>query len=177
MAETDNPEILNKVNEEYWNCVSVRIGSGRYTIVDIEDYELTIKYPWEYHIKKGKGYASCKIRVGYGKRRKSLHRLIMNADNGVMVDHKNRNTLDNRRYNLRFCTFSQNSMNSCSRNGSSSKYKGVHWSCHWHVWRAVIKANKKIYQIGSYDNEDDAALAYNEAAMKYHGEFAVLNVI
>lgn len=104
-----------------------------------------------------------------------VHRLIMNAKKGQVVDHINNNSLDNSRSNLRICTLSQNKFNSKKRADSSHKYKGVHKKIN--RYRATIGCNGKRIHLGSFECENEAARAYNEAAIKYHGEHARLNII
>lgn len=123
--------------------------------------------------------SSCKWtldRNGYvvrksGGRKVLLHRQILNAPQGLDVDHVNRNPLDNRRSNLRICTRSQNSINRGPKPGASSKYKGVCWHSKHDVWVARICQT----WLGSFPCETDAALAYDEAARTMFGEFAHLN--
>ena len=105
-----------------------------------------------------------------------MHRLIMGAQPGQLIDHKNRKGLDNQRGNLRFCTRSQNQANAKKRAGSS-RYKGVTWDKHWDKWRAMIGVRSKRFHLGYFDDEDDAGRAYNRAATEYFGEFARPNVI
>ena len=104
-----------------------------------------------------------------------MHRQIINPSKRKIVDHINRNPLDNRRANLRIVTKSQNNMNRSGRRGTSSKYKGVSWSKTINCWRAMISVNKKGIFLGRFDSETEAAKAYDEAAKKYHGEYAYLN--
>jgi hypothetical protein len=94
-----------------------------------------------------------------------------------IVDHKNRNILDDRIENLRAANKSQNNMNSSSRRGSSSIYLGVSYDKVKKLWRARIFTSNKNKHLGRFVNEVDAALAYNKAALLYHKEFANLNVI
>ena len=101
--------------------------------------------------------------------------MIMNAQKGQEVDHRDHNTLDNRRENIRICTHAENMMN--RQKGSGSKPKGVSEFKRTEKLRARIKVKGKDIHLGYFDNEDDAALAYNVAALKYHGEFACLNII
>jgi hypothetical protein len=88
-----------------------------------------------------------------------------------MLDHVNGDILDNSIENLRECTRSQNSMNSMRAHGAS-KCKGVAWSAQHGKWRAYITKDKKRKHLGLYDNERDAAQAYDAAALNEFGQFA-----
>ena len=93
----------------------------------------------------------------------------------MLVDHKNRDSMDNRRVNLRFATKGQNNMNQSGRSAASSKYKGVSWYKPKKCWRGMIKVEGKNKSLGYFESEAEAAKAYDEAARKYHGEFAYQN--
>lgn len=113
-----------------------------------------------------------------------MHREIMDAPNGLEVDHRNGNGLDNTRENLRLCTRTENARNKRSARGSSSMYLGV-CVCHELKWnnpkyprtryRAAIRVGGKLINLGSFNNEVDAAEARDLGSLKYFGEFAKLN--
>lgn len=138
--------------------------------VDVEDIHLVANNLW---FQNSDGYAVCNI----SRKRIRLHRLIMNAPSDVEVDHVNRDKLDNRRSNLRICTKSENQKNRPKQSNNTSGYKGVSWNKKMNKWAININAEGRRIYIGSRSNKEDAALAYNEAAIKYHGEFAQLNLI
>ncbi len=105
-----------------------------------------------------------------------MHRLIMNAPAGLVVDHIDGNSLNNRKTNLRICTQAQNIHNSRPRRNRSSKYKGVFWNKVNKKWSVSIrKGDKRIY-LGGFDDEIEAALAYDRKAEELFGEFAYLNM-
>ena len=105
-----------------------------------------------------------------------MHRVVMNNPKTKIVDHKNNDeTLNNQRENLRVCTYSQNAMNRGARSTNTSGYKGVSFSKATGKFNAVIWINKKGKFLGSFLNPEDAARAYDEAANKYHGDFARTN--
>jgi hypothetical protein len=144
----------------------------RYAIVDPEDYQKLSKYPWLL-LEGGSEiyYAGCfeHRKIVY------MHRQIMNAPKGSIVDHRNREGLDNTKRNLRFATHSQNCCNRIRTKNGSSKYRGVHYRKQERKWEASICYNGIYKYLGVFGNEEDAARAYDEAAKIYHGEFAVLN--
>ncbi len=157
----------------------IPLGHGVFATVDDADEAWLSTYSWW---SNSTGYAEGCIRVGKkgmkaGVRRTEkvlMHRLILGLLPGEIGDHINMNTLDNRRSNLRKATKSQNMANSKSR-GGGSKYKGVHWVRTDGVWRAAITVNTKTIVGGRYLREEDAACRYNEMALQYFGEFALLN--
>jgi len=93
------------------------------------------------------------------------------------IDHKNRDRSDNRILNLRECTQLQNQKNRGLTIVNKSGYKGVSWHKSKNRWRAGITVDGESIHLGSFTCKHEAAKAYNEAALKYHGEFAYLNVI
>lgn len=147
----------------------IPLNNGRFAIVDSADYEKLTRYNW-----------SVRISPEYAMRMENrknvyMHNEIMHPLSGLIVDHKNHNGLNNTRENLRLATKSQNSCNQKKRPGRSSKYKGVCFNKRFGKWGASIKFQRKCTFLGYFINEIDAAMAYDEAARKYHGEFAVLN--
>lgn len=106
-----------------------------------------------------------------------LHRLIMQAKNGEIVDHINGNILDNRKVNLRICNATQSTWNTSKKGGSLSPFKGVSFYDieNGRPWRSRITINKKTRQLGRFSTELGAAKAYDDAAKTHFGEFAKLN--
>ncbi len=149
----------------------IALTKGKFAIVDKADYEWLSEYTWQAAHNGTKFYATTK------KKRNGtiwMHRLIMNAPKGMVVDHINGNGLDNRRCNLRLCTRQQNAYNS-KRCKGTSKYKGVHFERATGKWRATITCKGEHYNLGLYDNEVEAARAYDRKAIELFGEFAYLN--
>jgi hypothetical protein len=151
----------------------IKLTKGMTAIVDDEDYERLSSFKWFF---MGNKYAARNIRCDNGKQRPLwMHREIINASEGMQVDHINGNKLDNRRENLRLCTQSQNLGNRTYSGDFSSKYKGVSFSKKRNKWTSGIRINTKRIYLGLYEDEVVAANAYNHAARRLFGEFSLLN--
>lgn len=148
---------------------SIPLTKGKFALVDDSDYEWINGMKWTY---LSSGYAYRKTPRPKPKA-VLMHRLVLSAKPNEQVDHINGNKLDNRRVNLRVCTSSQNNANKPGRN----KYKGVQLDKRSGKYYARIAFNYKIYLLGSYETEKEAAIRYNEEAIKIHGIFARLNEI
>lgn len=142
----------------------ISVSRGKYeTIVDDADYDTLMQYNW----RLINGY------VCTGKETTVfMHRLLTDAPKGMVVDHINRNRLDNRRENLRVCTTRQNIVNSpCRREGG---YKGV--SRHGKGWAARIRIKGRLIHLGTFPTPEDAARAFDEAAVQEYGVYAHRNI-
>ncbi len=107
-----------------------------------------------------------------------LHHLIMGKPpEGMVIDHINRDPKDNRKANLRIVTLHQNAQNISKQKNNTSGFRGVWYRKDLKKWQADIKVNYKKLYLGIYKSKEEAALAYNEAAIKYFGEYAVLNEV
>jgi ABC-2 type transport system ATP-binding protein len=145
----------------------------RYALVDPDDYPELSEYPWQCVRNKSGNHYAARIECG---RIIYMHRRIMNAPKGFIIDHKDRNGLNNTKSNLRLATNAENTRNCGKTNKpTSSKYKGVTLSKRAKKWQANICYNGIRKCLGLFENEEDAAKAYDRAARIYHGEFGVLN--
>lgn len=151
---------------------TIELTKGYVALIDDEDFHLVSEYKWAVSVRKHTCYA-----VGYKSGKNvTMHRLVSRVNSiSEIVDHKNRNGLDNRKCNLRVGTKSQNAANRSNKKGSSSKYLGVKKVRN--SWAAGLTHNGKSIYLGCFNNETEAAKAYNRAAIVYHGEFANLNPI
>jgi hypothetical protein len=154
----------------------IPLTQNKFTKIDKDDFDIIKQYTWTYHSIHGLEYATTNHSIFNDKKRMEMHRLIMNQyikNQNIKVDHISRNGLDNRKLNLRICTHDKNIINSKKRINTISKYKGV--TKRLNVWRARITVNGKLTQLGDFLNEIDAAIAYDDAARKFHKEFARIN--
>ncbi len=155
----------------------IPLTQGKYAIVDPEDFDELNKHKWYAREAGHTFYAVRSIRKNnINVTTVQMHRQIINPPDGRVVDHKNHEGLDNRKVNLRPATRAQNAWNSINlpKNGSS-KYRGVKYSKANGKFRAAINVNGKRIHLGYFENEIDAAKAYDNAARLYRGNFAVLN--
>jgi hypothetical protein len=156
-------------------ALRIPLTQNKFTVIDPEDL---IRIPGLWCITKGNGkeYATQNAVDVNGKHISiKMHRVILGCVGDV--DHKNGDTLDNRKCNLREATDSQNLMNQQPQIGRSSKYKGVCFVKRTEKWESYIKVGGKKMHLGHFSQEDAAAKAYNVAAITYFGDFARLNVI
>lgn len=143
----------------------ITLQNGSLAIIDKENINWLSKYKW--YLDKD-GYVFCTRPT------RRMHRLIIGANPGQLVDHINGNKIDNRKENLRICNYNQNAANRKKQKNNSSGFKGVDYFPYrtsYKKWRAGIRGDL----IGYFENKIDAAKAYDKAALKIFGEFARLN--
>lgn len=155
----------------------IPLTQGKFAIVDDEDYEWLNQWKWYYSPSLHTGYA---VRGVYARDKCTtttrMHRQILNLSLPKQyADHINGNGLDNRRQNLRVVSPQQNAINTRKRHSATSKYKGVSLlpSKEWKA--AIILSGESLY-LGSFQNELDAARAYDSAAHHFHGDLVHLNL-
>lgn len=151
----------------------IPLTKGYVTIVDDEDAEAVLQFKWKANSFGGEYvYASRTATVDGKESNVYLHCWLMDKPPGMLVDHINRNTLDNRRCNLRVATKGQNTANARGRTG---RYKGIDFQPSRNRWRARIMVDGTQKWLGRFKTEEEAARAYDAALLEAHGEFALLN--
>lgn len=155
----------------------IQLTQGKFAIVDDEDYEYLNQFKWHASKLNGKFYARRYIKLSNPNIKILMHRDVMKPERRYVIDHVDGNTLNNKKNNLRICTNAENIRNSKISINNTSGFKGVYWNKQNAKWRAFITLNYKRIWLGNFINPIDAAEAYNEAAIKFHGEFAKLNEI
>lgn len=155
----------------------VPLTKGQFAIVDAEDYDRLIGYAWSAAWDKTTNSYRAQRRLidENGKGRTIfMHREVMNVELGdpIQVDHKDLNTLDNRKSMLRKATGSQNCCNKGLQDNNASGYKGVSWKEANKKWQAEIKCNGKRKYLGLHLTAEAAHEVYKIAAAEMHGEYA-----
>lgn len=148
---------------------------GLVAIVDDCDARLA-ESKWS--VRKGRStfYAIRYESKGSGlKKAIKMHREVLGFPECPAIDHRNGNGLDCRRENLRVATLFDNSRNARMRTDNTSGFKGVYRRNNCTRWAARIRGGAKTIHIGHFATAEDAARAYDDAARRYHGEFAALN--
>jgi len=153
--------------------IEIPLTQNKVALIDDEDYDLISGSCWR--AKKGiKTYYARRdvVRPNGTRSTQLMHTLITGW---FQVDHSNGDGLDNRKENLRKATTSQNHANISKRSSGSSSFKGVDWHKRTRKWRARVMKNYEDNHIGYFDNEEDAARAYDRMALIVFGKFAKLN--
>lgn len=145
----------------------IPLTQGKVAIVDDEDFDRINLYKWRYC----KGAAQSQTERP-NRKVLLMHRMILNAPDGVEVDHINGDALDNRKSNLRLASHKQNLANQKMKASNTSGFKGVTWHSKNKRWIAQIQGG---HYLGSYATAEDAARAYDKKAKELFGEFARLN--
>jgi hypothetical protein len=166
----------------------IQLTRGFSTVIDDSDYERLFDYwlsdgrliqfrvcdlKWHVHTPPHTQYA----RAGFGKTPRffiQLHRLLTEAPPDKIADHEDRNGLNNRRYNLRVVNATESRLNTRKKTAKNT-YRGVYWNQKEKRWYVRITMDRQTRWIGSFTDEIEAAKAYDEAAIRLHGEFAMLN--
>ncbi len=151
----------------------INLSKGKHTLVDDGDYGQLIKYDWYFNLK------GAAVRKQYLKGNKQkviyMHRQIMNCPEDLEIDHINHDPLDNQKKNLRICNRSQNNFNLRINKKNTSGFKGVSFIKNENTWRVYISLNNRQVHLGRFKTKQEAARAYNQAALELRGAFAWIN--
>lgn len=151
----------------------LELSQGKYALIDADLLPQALAYSWYYCESKGYAWVQTNARIDGKRTPIKLHHLVIGVPlEGFCVDHINGDTLDNRRANLRICTFNQNRQNQHKVRGTVS-YRGVH-RCGGR-YRAVLCHEGGKLHLGFFNTPEEAAHAYNLKALELRGEFAALN--
>lgn len=177
-AQRGEDELLKRTPIVEGEIARVPLSMGRFAIIDECDAKLVSRYLWgTIPSRDGNGYALGHIPGS--KKYVLMNRLILGVEDepDVEVDHKSRNTLDNRRSNLRRATRTENARNKRRRSSSRNKYKGIRYEKREQKWRARICVEGKYINGQYYETEIEAAHEYDRLAHLHHGEFASPNFL
>lgn len=164
----------------------IQLTQGKIALIDDEDFELLNQHKWCADQGLVTYYAGRQITIQSQNKAKNIkrkrttiymHRIILEnkLKDNEDIHHINGNGLDNRKCNLQIVTRSQHHMTKKKRKNCSSQYKGIHWHKSHKKWQAQIMINYKRINLGYFNNEIEAAKAYDAKAKELFGEFARLN--
>ncbi len=162
-------------------AIHIPLKEGYEAIIDAQDIDSASRFVWNLVFNGEKTIAYAKANVpegvipGWKSSSVALHQIVFGANPKLQIDHKNRNGLDCRRKNLRQATRAQNCANRVWPKGTRCPYRGVAPS--GSKWIGKIQRERKQIYLGIFETAEQAAVAYNKAAVEIHGEFAVLNEI
>lgn len=164
----------------------IKLTQNKYALVDDADFEWLNQWRWCAYSKGGNGTKTYYAGSNNGKMNPiitnskvkwvAMHRLITECPKGMMVDHIDGNGSNNQRKNLRICSMNSNSKNRTLNSNNKSGYKGVIYLKKAKGWRSYIRNNYKYFYGNLKFSKLEAAKEYNKLALKYHGEFARLNI-
>jgi hypothetical protein len=172
------PSLLELIGK---NMKEIPLSRGLFALVDDEWFDYLNGWKW-YATPIGRH-----SKTPYATRKEGpysphiyMHNVIAcisPGTTGMQADHKDGNGLNNQSKNLRVCTEPQNKMNKGKYKNNTSGYKGVSWNKNLRKWSVKLQVNKKQINLGYFTDKIEAAKAYNQAALRHHGEFARLNII
>lgn len=150
---------------------------GQVALVDEKDAACLPSVKWHaiYNARTKKWYATASLQHGMKVRTVYMHRYILNAPQGMHVDHINGDGLDNRRSNLRLATRSQNQHNRRTQYNNATGYKGVSYFKNDRSYWMQFQVNGRRVRVGGFKTAMEAAKAYDRLAREHHGAFARLN--
>ncbi len=157
---------------------TIQLTRGKVALIDDEDYEAFSAFTWHASTTGWTFYARRNIETASSPQRQRtvrMHRELVGAPRGVVVDHIDGNGLNNQRANLRVASHRQNLNNRGKNANNTSGYKGVSINKKTGLWVAQITEESRRVNLGYFKDPASAARAYDAAARLHHGEFARLN--
>ncbi len=145
---------------------------GHEILIDDADLSIIDGWVWRLHQIKTNTYVRGYQKGKWKQKHFYMHRVLLNAQEGEDVDHRNGNGLDNRRCNIRTCTRTQNNGNMHAVRSKTSPYKGVDFYARTKNWRARITKDGKTHSLGYFDDIEAAAKAYRKKSLELYGEFS-----
>lgn len=168
----------NKKENEYDYSREYGVGyatnNGHEFYFDWEDFDLIRPYTW---LMNKDGYIVANDYNNGKRKHIKMHRLIMEANPGILIDHRKHKTYDNRKEKLRNSDINTNHFNHEIYKNNTSGVTGVNWDAESGKWRTRLWAYGKMYHLGRFNNFEDAVKARKEAEEKYFGEFSYDNSI
>lgn len=157
--------------------MKISLTKGHFALIDAADASRILCLSWQatYNLRAKRWYATAKVRRGGKRYTVSMHRYVLDAPQGIQVDHVNGDGLDNRRGNLRLATRAQNQHNRRTQHNNATGYKGVTYSKKDRSYWVQFQANGRRTRLGGFKTAPDAARTYDSLARRYHGAFARLN--
>ncbi len=155
----------------------IALTKGYVAVVDDADLGWLSRWRWHADVAGNTVYARRHLLADEDQtdgKSVSMHRAIAAAPREKLVDHRDRNGLNNRRKNLRVCSHGENSRN-CVKPVGRSGYRGVLWDGERNLWRPELWIAGRKIRGGRFACPVEAAHARDELAIKYHGAFARLN--
>jgi hypothetical protein len=146
---------------EHTNYYEGFTSNGISFLIDKDDYNKVSKYTW---YLDGKGH----LRTNIGKEGLALHRYIMDAKDGQILDHINRIKIDNQKENLRFVTKRENNINRDIQSNNTSGVVGVYYNKTFNKWHARVTVNRKNIHLGYFKLLEDAKEAREIAEKQYY---------
>lgn len=167
MTTSDMPLTQDLFAEQSPNTARIELTQGKVALIDAEDYARLSRWNWYYNSGYAKAYEN-------GKRLR-MHRVVLDAPEGVQVDHINGDKLDNRKANLRLASEFENQWNRGRRKDNTSGIIGVSWNRRDRLWEARLYFTGQKRFLGTFKNKVEAMLVVDRAKREMHGEFARTN--
>ncbi len=176
----ENSSYLIEEKHDEQKASEIRLTQGKVAVVDAEDFEWLSKFKWHAHKRGRTWYARRTVESEGIQKTDFMHRAILAYHTRDLtvgeVDHINGDGLDNRKSNLQVISHAENIRKSRKQSNNTSGFRGVSWHKRDQVWCAFIEVDDARKYLGSFKSKISAAVAYDEAAKKYFGEFAKLNL-